>query len=272
MDVDRFQSVILGYYRRHRRSFPWRKTRDPYAILVSEIMLQQTQTKRVLPKYEEFLSTFPTVHDLADADLSAVLRIWQGLGYNRRAKYLKACAKQVSAVFDGKFPESREDLLRLPGIGAYTSGAICAFAFGQPVGFIDTNIRRVFLHFYFPDAEAVRDANILPIVEQTVFTPDPRTWYYALMDYGAMLGQAFPNANRRSAHYARQSKFENSTRQIRGRILKVLGEEPKSYSELMTGLEFDEARVADALDALESEGLLVRDEARYYLPGDEALG
>lgn len=272
MDVDRFQSVILGYYRKHPRSFPWRQTRDPYAILVSEIMLQQTQTARVLPKYQEFMDAFPTVHDLAAADLSRVLRIWQGLGYNRRAKFLKACAEHVCSALNGGFPETREELRDLPGIGTYTSGAVCAFAFGQPVAFIETNIRRVFLHFYFPDSASVRDTEILRLVESTLFTPDPRSWYYALMDYGAMLGRAFPNANRRSAHYTRQSKFEGSSRQIRGRILRVLGHGPTSYAKLIGQIEFEEKRVTDALDALQSEGMVVWEESQVYLPGDERPG
>ena len=267
LDVERFPSIILGYFRRHGRDFPWRETADPYAILVSEIMLQQTQTSRVLPKYAEFLETFPTVTDLAAASLADVLRHWQGLGYNRRAKYLKACAEAVAGEHNGEFPRTRDALMKLPGIGVYTSGAMCAFAFRQPVVFIDTNIRRVYLHFYFVDADGVHDREILPVLEETLFRPDPRTWYHALMDYGAMLGKNFPNANRRSVHYTRQSAFENSNRQIRGRILNVLAQGPARYLSLVEDLPFDEERVSDALEGLEAEGMIVRDASGVYLPG-----
>lgn len=268
LDVERFQSIILGYFRRHGRDFPWRETADPYAILVSEVMLQQTQTSRVVPKYEEFLEAFPTVTDLAAASLADVLRHWQGLGYNRRAKYLKACAEAVAGEHDGEFPRSRDALMKLPGIGVYTSGAMCAFAFRQPVVFIDTNIRRVYLHFCFAETDGVHDREILPVLEETLFRPDPRTWYHALMDYGAMLGRSFPNANRRSVHYTRQSAFENSNRQIRGRILTALAGGPSPYQSLVEDLPFDRERVSDALDGLEAEGMIVRDASSVSLPGD----
>jgi A/G-specific adenine glycosylase len=174
----------------------------------------------------------------------------------------------IVSRFDGSFPRDRETLRRLPGIGAYTSGAICAFAFHQPVAFIDTNIRRVFIHFFFQDVDNVRDSQLIPLVEETVFRPDPRTWYYAVMDYGAMPALSFPNANRRSAHYVRQSPFENSNRQIRGRILKILAETPRSRSDLIDALDFDDERISGSLDDLAAEGLIVSESDVVSLPGD----
>lgn len=267
-DREQFQTVILGYYRRHLRRLPWRETSDPYRILVSEIMLQQTQVVRVLPKYDTFLDAFPTVAVLSRAPLAEVLRLWQGLGYNRRAKYLKTCAEKVVLDFDGRFPTDRATLRSLPGIGDYTSGAICAFAYRQSVAFMDTNIRRVYIHFFFPDADGVRDDAILPLISETIFTPDPRSWYYALMDYGAMLAKAFPNANRRSAHYTRPSAFENSNRQIRGQILRRLATGRRPLSQLIRELDFDEQRIAESIAGLAKDELIVRDGNVVYLPGD----
>jgi len=164
---------------------PWRETSDPYRILVSEIMLQQTQVQRVETKYKEFIAAFPAFPSLARAPLREVLRVWQGMGYNRRAIALRKIAQRVVAEYDGGLPDSVATLRTFPGIGAATAGAIVAFAFNKPTVFLETNSRRVFLHVFFAGRQRVKDSDILPLVETTLDREKPRQWYYALMDYGA---------------------------------------------------------------------------------------
>ena len=223
-EVARFRRRIRAHYARHARTLPWRETRDPYAILVSEIMLQQTQVARVSGYYLPFLARFPDPATLAAAPLRAVLEQWSGLGYNRRALALQRAAAAVVRQHGGALPQDRDALLKLPGIGPATAGALLAFAFGRPAVFVETNIRRVFIDQFFPAAATVPDSALLPLVERTLDRRDPRRWYYALMDYGAALGRGGGNANRRSAHYARQSRFAGSRRELRGRVIRLLTE------------------------------------------------
>ena len=176
-EIARFRTRIYRHYQTHGRSLPWRETRDPYAILVSEVMLQQTQVARVLGKYGEFLARFPDFAHLAAAPLPEVLAAWQGLGYNRRALALKHLAVKVMAEHGGRLPRSEAALRRLPGIGPGTAGAVLAFAFEEPAVFIETNIRRVFLHCFFPGQEGVRDRHLLPYVAATLDRRRVRPWY-----------------------------------------------------------------------------------------------
>ena len=222
--VARFRARVYAHYRRHRRPLAWRATRDPYAILVSEVMLQQTQVARVARYYPRFLARFPDPASLARAPLRAVLEQWSGLGYNRRAQALQRAAQAVMRDHGGSIPADRAALQRLPGIGPATAGALLAFAFERPVVFIETNIRRVYLDQFFPAATPVSDRTLLPLVARTLDRERPRRWYYALMDYGAALGRRGPNPNRRSAHYTRQSAFAGSNRQLRGLVLRLLTE------------------------------------------------
>lgn len=252
-----FQEVIYSYYWQNARSFPWRETTDPYSILVSEIMLQQTQTDRVLKKYLPFLLRFPDFISLASADLKSILKEWQGLGYNRRAIALKEISVRVRDEFNGILPNDLHALMNLPSIGRSTGGGILAFAHNLPVVFIETNIRRVFINFFFTDQEHVKDREILPLIEQTLDKDNPRLWYYALMDYGAMLKSKIPNPNRKSAHYTKQSPFEGSNRQIRGMILKMLlSHGPMQEQDLIDniGKAFD--RVSQIIKDLEGEGFI----------------
>ncbi len=252
-----FQREIWDHYRFAGRRFPWRETFDPYRILVSEFMLQQTQTERVLGKYEGFVEEFTGFEALAGADLQAVLRFWQGLGYNRRALALKDTARRVVSEHGGTLPRTLEGLLALPGVGRSTAGALLAFAHGIPVPFIETNIRRVFIQFFFPSRDGVKDREILPLVEETLDRQDPRGWYYALMDYGAMLKKKHPNPNRKSAHYARQAPFEGSDRQLRGAILKtLLSQGPLEAQCLAAGMGKDPVRFYRILGDLVREGFL----------------
>lgn len=217
-----FQRLIWDYYRKYGRDLAWRNIQDPYRIVVSEIMLQQTQVERVSRMYPLFIKKFPSFRELGRAPVSQVLLAWQGLGYNRRALNLQKLAQIVSEKYKGKLPETVEELDALPGIGKGTAGSLSAFVFNKPVPFIETNIRRVFIHHFFADKKGVHDDEILRLVGKTVDAKNPREWYYALMDYGSHLGKKVENPNRRSRHYSKQSKFEGSDRQLRGELLREI--------------------------------------------------
>ena len=220
--LEQFKKIVWDYYRQHGRPFAWRHADDPYLIVVSEIMLQQTQTYRVEPKFDNFIIHFPTLQNLAQAELREVLLHWQGLGYNRRGKFLHELAKQVVTKYSGIIPSEPALLEELPGIGPATARSICAFAFNKPTVFIETNIRTVFIHSFFPGQQKVHDKQLLPLIEATVDADHARDWYYALMDYGVFLKKQLPNPSRKSAHHAKQSKFQGSDRQIRGAIVRAL--------------------------------------------------
>ncbi len=262
-----FKKIINDHHRDNYREMPWRRTRNPYRILVSEIMLQQTQVDRVLKKYAEFITTFPDLQALAQAPLSKILRVWQGLGYNRRALSLKRLAVIVIQEYAGKLPAEPEKLVRLPGIGPYSAAAICAFADNRPRLFIETNIRRVYIHFFFAGRRHVRDAEILPILEKTLDRKSPRDWYYALMDYGAKLKREVKNPNRRSAHYQKQAAFHGSTRQVRGLILKTLLKSPgMTKPALKKTLPTISGDLDQVLDGLMKDGLLQRKKGSFIIP------
>ncbi len=228
-------------------------------------MLQQTGTGRVLPRYPVFIRAFPDPAALARAPVSTVLRIWKGLGYNRRALFLREAARRMVREHGGRVPRALEDLVGLPGIGRATAAAVLVFSHGKTIPFIETNIRRVFLHCFFPGAASVSDAEILPLVERTMDREDPREWFYALMDYGSMLKSAEGNPNRRSAHYHRQSRFEGSPRQLRGLILSVLLERRTATAAEISRALGRDTGVRQALEDLEGEGFLSRRGARYRL-------
>ncbi|HSQ21843.1 MAG TPA: A/G-specific adenine glycosylase [Coriobacteriia bacterium] len=249
-------------------------------MLVSEVMLQQTQVARVVPKYAEFLSPFPTAEALAEASLDEVLRVWRGLGYNRRALALKRAAEVIVAEYDGRVPDTLEGLMALPGIGHATAAQILAFAFGVGVPFIETNIRSVYLHEFFGDAEDVPDSAILPLVDATMDRERPREWFWALMDYGTHLKATRPNPSRRSRHHVRQGRFEGSNRQLRGRLLAALaGAAPSaahssvgpatarvhSAGDLAAEVGFPAERVVAALGALQAEGFVVSDASGWRI-------
>jgi A/G-specific adenine glycosylase len=238
-----FQAEVREHYRNNRRDLPWRRTHDPYAILVSEVMLQQTQVVRVLEKYPLFLAHFPTICALAQAEVGEVLAAWSGLGYNRRALSLHRAAKLIADQYQGRVPESMSELRRLPGVGAATAAAVSAFAFGHPEPFIETNIRSAFIHFFFQDLDGVSDADILPLVDKTLDRNDPREWFYALMDYGVWVKKTFKNPSRRGKHHALQSPFAGSRRQMRARVLQALlsiapsAGDPTTVSDMLSDLD-----------------------------------
>ncbi len=257
----KFQQQMLQYYANYGRNFPWRQTKDPYAVLASETMLQQTQTHRVVSKYNEFMKRFPDIASLAKAALKDVLAAWQGLGYNRRAKLLQQAAQQIVDQWNGHIPEQREHLEVLPGVGPYTATAVRVFAFNQPDVVLETNIRTVYIFFFLSEEEQVTDAQLQPFVERTLYYQSPRTWYNALMDYGAMLKLTVGNLNKRSEAYTKQSQFEGSNRQARGRILHVLTQQSKlSVETLQERAAIEEPRFSKALQQLQQEGLVMSTE------------
>jgi A/G-specific adenine glycosylase len=259
-EIYAFKQLVWDYYAANRRNFPWRYIEDPYCVVVSEIMLQQTQTYRVEPKFTSFVERFTTWHALASASWPEVLLAWQGLGYNSRAKRLHEMAKRVCSEFNSQVPDDPEVLKAFSGIGPNTAGSICAFAFNKPTLFVETNIRAVYIYHFFPGKEKINDKLLLPLVQATIDNTDPRSWYYALMDYGVHLKQKACNPTRRSAHYTVQSKFEGSDRQIRSMILKtLLARGPLKQEELMTLINHEQARVMRIIDHLCHEKLMVRD-------------
>lgn len=265
--IERFRGKIAGYSARHRRDFSWRRTGDPYVIFLSEIMLQQTQADRVEKKLAEFTAAFPDFASLAAAPLARVLRVWQGMGYNRRALYLKEAARAIVRRHGGKLPEDVEALDALPGVGPATARSISAFAFNRPVVFIETNIRSVFIHEFFPGGRKVSDRELLPLVEQTLDRDNPRRWYNALMDYGTMLKARHPNPSRRSAHYAKQSPYLSSDRRIRGILLKLVAQRGAvPAAELQRTARCDRPRLARCLDSLVKDGLLEKRGNVYAVP------
>jgi A/G-specific adenine glycosylase len=280
--IRRFRSLVYACFRVAGRSFPWRETREPYHILVSELMLQQTQTERVARMYPPFLARFPTIEKLAASGTRELLEAWRGLGYNRRALALRETARIIVAEHGGVLPSSPRILERLPGIGAATASEIAAFAYDVPHPFIETNIRRVYLYFFHHGRTQVKDREILPLVERTIDRRRPRLWFYALMDYGVMLKGALgasAEPNRRSAHYTKQPPFEGSDRQLRGRILRALGN-----GEALTGRELwervgalrdgeappygkaERTRLEGILAKLRDEGFLIHSQGRILLP------
>lgn len=221
-DLDAFVRKVRSEGKKHHRDLAWRYIDDAYAVLVSEIMLQQTQVARVEKYWPRFLKTFPTLDALASADTSLVLEHWQGLGYNRRALALKRTAEECALQFEGELPRTYDELLKLPGIGPATAGGVMAFAYQKPALYLETNVRTVFLHELFPEEVGVSDKTLEPLVLETCSKEDPRGWYYALLDYGAYLKSILPNPSRRSKHHSKQSAFEGSKRQKRAELVRIV--------------------------------------------------
>ena len=287
------------------RDLPWRRTYDPYAIWISEVMLQQTQVSRVDGRWQRWLERFPTVDALAAAAPSDVLEEWQGLGYNRRALSVHRAAQAISEA-GGVFPQDPKELVKLPGIGPATAAGIRAFAFNLHGVYLETNVRTVFLHELYPQAEGVPDSELVPLVEltcpasvedavdavaagadaavNTAAETDeteltPRSWYYALLDYGAYLKKTIPNPSRRSKSHVKQSRFEGSHRQKRAELLRVLlahkdegGAEFETLHQELCQIEvsagretLDEQVTLGLLEELAKEGFCQKND-EYWLP------
>jgi len=255
--IKTFQKIIYSYFKQYGRDFPFRKEISPYNVVVSEMMLQQTQTSRVVEKFQQFIQKFPDFQSLANAPLNDVLKVWQGLGYNRRAVALKTISEKVVKEFEGILPADVEILKSFPQVGHNTASSIVAFAFNIPTYFIEVNIRRVYIYFFFPGKTSINDGNIMPIVRRNLDSSNVRKWYYALMDYGVMLKKTHPELNKRSAHYRKQSKFKGSNREIRGKILKLLiASSSLTETEMLSELEINSIKLKEILNLLITEGFI----------------
>jgi A/G-specific adenine glycosylase len=270
--ITAFQHTVLDFYHQHgRHHLPWRTTHaTPYHILVSEIMLQQTQVDRVIPKFLSFMEKFPTIEALAESPQSEVIKLWSGLGYNRRARFLWLAAQRIVSEHHGVVPTTLSELVALPGLGPYTSSAILAFAHNKPVTVIETNIRTVYIHHFFPNQELVTDNDLLPIIQTTIDMDNPRQWYAALMDYGSHLKSTIGNLNKKSKTYTKQSKFEGSDRQIRGAILKSLtNQSPQTtmlfIESLMERRQLSSVKINKILRQLEKEKIISMQNDRILL-------
>lgn len=266
LQILRFRESIYDYFYLYgRHDLPWRQTENPYYILISEIMLQQTQVTRILNKYESFIKRFPKIENLDRARLKSVLRLWSGLGYNRRALALKKSVRIICKENKGIVPDSYEKLIALPGIGPTTANEILTFAFNKSSIIIETNIRTVYIHFFFAGKDIVSDKDIIPLIEQTLDTSNPRIWYYALMDYGVMLKKKYDNPSKRSIHYVKQSKFEGSHRQARGIMLKILTKSACSMKELAKETNLTNSTILSVLSQLQEEGFIKKMNKKYMI-------
>lgn len=265
-----FLELLYEFFDRNgRMTMPWRSPRkdgsfDPYAIMVSEVMLQQTQVSRVTPKYALFLTEFPDVDSLAATSLGDVLRVWSGLGYNRRAKYLWQSAIIIRDKFNGQVPTEVEDLTGLPGIGHNTAGAIRVYATNNPVVFVETNIRSVIINHFFGHWDKVSDKEIAQKVASLLTGQDPRTFYWAMMDYGSHLKASGSGLLTKSVGHTTQSTFKGSRRQIRGQILKLLGKNEQTIDDLRN--QITDNRLSDVINELMTEGFVVHHGQSFRLP------
>lgn len=275
MKVSDFQKLIYKFYREHGRlQLLWRPPHlkiqrdgsiDPYKVLVSEIMLQQTQVSRVLPKYRVWIKQYPNIKKLAQAPLRDVLVLWQGLGYARRAKALHNLALRVVASNGEKVPKEYEKLLALPGVGRYTAQAILAFAFNKEAFLVETNIRTAIIHHFFRNKKGVTDAMIETMLRKVLDTHNSREWYYALMDYGAHLKSQGISYNSHSKHYSKQTRFEGSPRQVRGLILKYLASHTCTKKQLIDSIKKDKVLVGKKIEELLKEGLITKKRGLFNL-------
>ena len=268
MTVQRFRNIVWKHYAEHgRHTLPWRKSHDPYRVLVSELMLQQTQVERVIPYFKAWVKKYPNVKTLAKAPLSDVLRQWQGLGYNRRAKFLHGAAKEIVSTYNGKIPEDAAILESIWGIGPYTAHAVMTFAFNHDAVFIETNIRTAIIHHFFADKKSVPDEDIAQVLKKALPRGRAREWYSALMDYGAHLKHTGVRLNTKSNGYTKQSAFEGSARQARGAILRHLAKGPEGKMKLMRLLPPDrKLQLEEQLAKLVQEGMVARKGSVYRLP------
>lgn len=264
--LDEFKKTVWDYYRHHFRVMPWRSDTNPYYVMVSELMLQQTQVQRVLVKFDEFLLRFPTIEDLAKATLSDVLDTWIGLGYNRRAKFLKQSADTIVNDMQGQFPKMLNDWIKLPGFGKNSASAVLVYSQNEPLLFIETNIRTVYIHHFFADEISVNDKDIEALVAETLDTENPREWYWALMDYGTYLKKEHGNLSRKSSSYATQSKFEGSFRQKRAKVLKeIVNRKVVSFDELLQITNYSYEILTTTIEKLVEEKFIAGENKQYWV-------
>ena len=262
-DVVAFQKKVMNWWAENARDLPWRRNPSPYNVLVSEIMLQQTQVSRVTPKFDEFMKEFPTIESLAKTNIKHLLKVWSGLGYNRRAIWLKEAAKQI--VERGEFPQSVEELQELKGIGPYTSRSVLIFAFNKDLAAVDTNIRRILIASGFAD-ETMSDRQLQPIAETVLLRGRSRDWHNALMDYGSLV---LTSSKTNISPVTKQSCYEGSSRQVRGAVIRALTASDEIELENLMGLldcEANETELIKIINKLVSDGMVeIVSDQRYRI-------
>ena len=278
-EIQAFQKKIFSFYDAHGRSMPWRTDTSPYSVFVSEMMLQQTQVSRVQKFFQPFCMRFPNFQALAESSLAELLLVWKGLGYNRRAKFMRQSAQIIQSEYAAILPADPLTLIKLPGIGANTAGSIATFAYNRDSSFIETNIRRVFIHEFFPPSQQVQDREIMPLIAATLPAGMARIWYWALMDYGASLKKVGREAARRSYHHSKQATFSGSVRQLRGEILHCLSALSQKNSgkggihlhqlslqlkEILPDHPFNSDVLGKTLGQLQQEGFVVAEDDWHY--------
>ncbi len=264
--VNRFRATVYGFCEEYGRDFPWRRDRSPYTIFISEVMLQQTRTETVASRFNRFMEAFPGFSELSLASLEEILREWKGLGYNRRARNLQKSARMIVDEYEGILPNTPDELVKLPGIGPATAASISVYAFDRPEVFIETNIRSLFIYFFFNGQDEIDDRDIYPLVAQTLERNSPARWYSALMDLGVYVKSVSGNPSRRSRHFTRQKPFEGSRRQVRSKILEYLLDHPgANLDELARALPEGEHDPGSVMEDLCKEGMVREDEQRYFI-------
>ncbi|MBN1330998.1 MAG: Fe-S cluster assembly protein HesB [Candidatus Heimdallarchaeota archaeon] len=259
--IKNFQKKIFDWWKIHKRDLPWRKTTNPYYIMISEIMLQQTQVSRSIEKYLEFIKNYPTLESLANAPVADVLKIWSGLGYNKRAIWLQQAAQQIVTL--KMFPTTHEELQKLKGIGPYCSRSILIFAFNRDISTVDTNIRRILIAEGFAK-ETMSEKELIIIAEKLLPKGKSSDWHNALMDYGALELTSLKTGIR---PLTTQSNFTKSNRYFRGKIVKLLTqEESLTKAELMVRCNLNKEKIDSLLTNLISDGLIIEKENKYQLP------
>lgn len=267
--LEAFKQQVRSKGKELYRPMPWRTNLDPYWVMLSEVMLQQTQVARVMEKFPLFVGRFPTVQSLADASLADVLGAWIGLGYNRRAKFLHQAARDLCKFHEGRVPADVEALAALPGIGINTAMAIAVYAFNQAHAFVETNVRTVFIHHFFEGSHGVSDKDILRLVEASVDLRSPREWYWALMDYGAWLKKEHGNLSRRSSSYTRQTKFQGSERQKRAAVLRCVVDKVRvSEAEIAFVTGYAACDIGAVVEKLCAEGFVEREGETLTVKGE----
>lgn len=260
-----FQEKVLSFYKENKRDLPWRRTTDPYAILVSEVMLQQTQVDRVVSYYQEWLRQWPTIQDLANAERADVLQRWMGLGYNNRAVNLHKASQFIVERFDGGVKNALGSGMKIPGIGPYTEKAVKIFAFNENLATVDTNIRRILIHEFSPQ-ETLSDADVHSLAEQCLPKGQSRDWHNALMDYGSLV---LTSKKTGISPKTAQSTFEGSDRQYRAKILRhLLAHQRETFTidRLQEILSFPERRrLQTILEGMIKDDLLLCENERYSL-------
>lgn len=259
--IQEFQKKVFSFYKKHGRELPWRQTTDPYKILTSELMLQQTQVNRVVPYYEKWIARWPTVGALASASRAEVLSAWMGLGYNTRAVNLHKAVQKIVTEFDGDVAEAMRQYNEIPGVGRYTSQAVLIFSTNADLVTVDTNIRRIFIS-EFHLSQDISDRELWEYAEMCLPHGKSRQWHNALMDYGA-LHQTVKKTGIRSK--SPQSKFEGSNRQIRAAILRILLCDPSSFENIRRALGVEQMRLRKILGKMVDEELLTMHNKRYQV-------